>query len=91
MLPEIEKSSVGDYVFLQDGARSHTAKKLIAYLDGHCTEYVKTEFWPPNSPKMNVLDFGIWSEVKARAWEKTRQISNVLKTPLQRNGKLTLK
>ena len=57
MLPEMEKLSDGDYVFLQDRARSHTTKKSFAYLDEHCTEYVKPYFWLPNSPDMNMNMF----------------------------------
>ena len=57
MLPEMEKLSDGDYVFLQDRARSHTTKKSFAYLDEHCKEYVKPDFWLPNSPDMNMNMF----------------------------------
>ena len=57
MLPKMEKLSDGDYVFLQDRARSHTTKKSFAYLDEHCTEYVKPDFWLPNSPDMNMNMF----------------------------------
>lgn len=46
MLPEIEKLSGGDYVFLQDGALS---KRSNAYLDENCTDAVddliKTELF----------------------------------------------
>ena len=55
----MEKFWGGDYVFLQDWTRVHTAKKSIAYLDEHWTEYVKPEFSPPNSPNMKALDFVI--------------------------------
>ena len=65
----MEKLWDGDYVFLRDWARSHTTIKSFAYLDEHCTEYVKPEFWLPNSPDMNVSDFVAWGKVKARVYE----------------------
>ena len=57
----MEKLWDGDYVFLRDWARSHTTKKPFAYLDEHCTEYVK--------PELNVSDFVAWGKVKARVYE----------------------
>ena len=42
---------------------------MFVYLDEHCTKYVKVAFSPPNSLDMNVLDFGIWGDLEARAWE----------------------
>ena len=67
----MEKLSDGDYVFLQDRARSHTTKKSFAYLEEHCTEYVKPDFWLPNSPDMNdyVYEYVNWGEIKARVYK----------------------
>ena len=32
MLPEMEEISEGDYIFMQDGARSHTSNYSVQYL-----------------------------------------------------------
>ena len=69
MLPEMSNLSGGDYIFLQDGARSHTSKASIAYLDENCPQYVKLEFWPPNSPDLNVLDFAVWGDFESKIWK----------------------
>ena len=59
MLPEIN-----DYLFQQDGARSHTAVYTLNYLQENMpatAELVVTEDWAPNSPDLNPMDYGIWS------------------------------
>ena len=40
MLPEMDALSGGDYVFMQDGARAHTARVNIEYLNQNCPEYI---------------------------------------------------
>ena len=69
MLPEMSALSGGDYIFLQDGARSHTSKASIAYLDEECPCYVKPHFWPPNSPDLNVLDFSALGDFESKVWK----------------------
>ena len=66
----MEKISSDAYIFLQDRAWSHSSKISIAQINKHCREYVNPEFCPLNSFDMNVLDIGIWVELKARSWEK---------------------
>ena len=57
---EMNNLSRGDYIFLPDGARFHTAKATLEYLNENCPAYVKPGYWYPNSPDLNVLDFVIW-------------------------------
>ena len=45
MLPEIEQTSEGDYIFQQDGARPHTAKATIDYLNEHCPNLLEPRYW----------------------------------------------
>ena len=49
-----------DYVFMQDGARSHTAKSMVEYLNGHAPGFIKPDSWPPNSPDMNPMDYYVY-------------------------------
>ena len=35
-----------DYVLMQDGARSHTAKSTVDYLNSHVPEFIKPDSWP---------------------------------------------
>ena len=59
MLTEMNNLSRGDYIFLQDRARSHTAKATLKYLNENYLAYVKPDHWPSSSPDLNVLDFAI--------------------------------
>ena len=69
MLPEMNNLSRGDYSFLQDGARSDTAKATLEYLNENCPAYVKPDHWPPKSPNLNVLDFVIWRDLEKKLWK----------------------
>ena len=64
MLPEMNDLSNGDYIFQQNGARSHTAAYALNYLQENMSptaELVVPEDWPPNSPDFNPMVNGIWS------------------------------
>ena len=39
-----------DYIFKQGGARSHTSKVTLAYLEEHCCKFLNSDFWSPNRP-----------------------------------------
>ncbi len=54
-----------NYVFIQDGAPFHTAKRTQQFLAKHFAN-----FWPASSPDLNVLDYTIWSVVDAKACSK---------------------
>ena len=69
MLPEMNNLSRGDYIFLQDGARSHTAKPTLECLNENCPAYVKPDHWPPSSPNLNVLGFLIWGDFEKKVWK----------------------
>ena len=43
MLPDMNNLSRGDIIFLQDGARSHTAKAALEYLNENCPACVKPD------------------------------------------------
>ena len=70
MLPAMSRLSGGDYVLQQDGARAHTARETLKYLDEHCPEYVKPDHWAPNSCNQNPLDCAVWGELQAKVWGK---------------------
>ena len=69
MLPEMDNLSRGDYIFLQEGERSHTAKATLEYLNENCSAYVKPDQWPPNSRNLTILDFAIWADFENKAWK----------------------
>ena len=53
------------WVWMQDGASSHTAGDVSSYLDKYLGKRRWIRDWPPSSPDLNPLDFGIWAILKA--------------------------
>ena len=51
------------FIFQQDSAPAHRAKKTLAYLEEQRITYWKPTQWPPNSPDLNPMDYAIWSMV----------------------------
>ena len=47
-------------VFMQDGARAHTASLTLEWLDEHQVTYWGPQIWPPNSPDLNPIE-NLWS------------------------------
>ena len=45
------------FIFQQDSAPAHRAKKTLAYLDDEGITYWRPAQWPPNSPDLNPMDY----------------------------------
>ena len=50
-------------IFQQDSAPAHRARKMTSFLREEKIPFWTAEQWPPNSPDLNPLDYGIWSMV----------------------------
>ena len=68
----MEELSNGDYIFQQDGTRSHTSKVTVTYLEEHFCTFLKPDFWPPNTPDLNPCDYAIWGTLEAKIWRHNR-------------------
>lgn len=51
----------GNYVWTQDGAPAHTAKKTQNFCQSNFRSFWPSSLWPPSSPDLNPLDYSIWS------------------------------
>ena len=51
----------------QDGATAHTAKVIQALCKDNFKSFWSKELWPPSSPDLNLMDFGIWSILERKA------------------------
>ena len=73
--------SGGDFIFQQDGARSHTAKHTMAYFDENLPEQAEIllpEDWPPHSPDLNPMDYCIWSSLARKVFKvKIRDVHHL--------------
>lgn len=68
VLPWVESNLRAKGVTLQqDGATSHTAKMVQAFCKEHFKGFWPKELWPPSSPDLNPMDFGIWSILERKA------------------------
>ena len=63
----------------QDGATAHTAKLVQAWCKGHFKSFWSKELWPPSSPDLNPMDFGIWSILEQKACTVSHPSVEVLK------------
>ncbi|GFT47998.1 DUF4817 domain-containing protein [Trichonephila clavipes] len=69
----IQRGQISNVTFMQDGATSHTAKPVKAFLiqtfgedrivSRHC-RYL----WPPRSPDLTPADFWLWGYLKSRVY-----------------------
>jgi len=66
----------------QDGATAHTAKMVQAWCRDNFRGFWSKELWPPSSPDLNPMDFGIWSILEQKACRVSHQSVEVLKKKL---------
>ncbi|UYV63328.1 hypothetical protein LAZ67_2003761, partial [Cordylochernes scorpioides] len=52
------------YVFQQDSAPAHMAKKTQSWLTLNVPSHWGPDIWPPNSPDCNPLDYYVWGVVE---------------------------
>ena len=68
MIPEMDRlTGYQPYVFMQYGARSHTANKMVRFLNQkRYLTLLQSNMWPLNSPDLNPVDYcvgALWSEM----------------------------
>ena len=57
-------------MFPQDGGRSHIHQKTEDWYRTHLMSFIDKEYWTPNSPDLNPLNYGIWDEfAEAINWD----------------------
>ena len=71
LLPECVKLYPDDdYIFMQDGASSHTSKicqEKLKQLRGR--KFIGKDEWPPKSPDCNPLDYYFWDALKVEVYK----------------------
>lgn len=59
-----------DWIFIQDGASSHTSNLVQDFLNETIPrQFIKKDQWPPKCQDSNPLDYYFWSRVKAKVYE----------------------
>ena len=78
VLPRVDETFGNTGVtFQQDGAISHTAKLVQDFKN-----FWAKDLWPPSSPDLNLMDFGIWSILEQNACTKSHKNVDMLKRKL---------
>lgn len=84
VLPWVKRiTKKADYVFQQDGAPAHTAKIVQEWLESNMHFWPK-DFWPPQSPDLNPLDYSIWTHVQSKACKCRHSNLDELKASVNR-------
>ena len=66
----------------QDGATAHTANLVQAWCKDNFKSFWSKELWPPSSPDLNPMDFGIWSILEQKACTQSHSSVEALKQKL---------
>ena len=54
----------GLFIFQQDGAHAHWACKTVQLLREQMPDCMGLKSWPPNSPDLSPVDYGIWERLQ---------------------------
>ena len=69
----------------QDGVTSHTAKTVQSWYKENFTVFWSKKFWPPSSPDLNPMDFGVWSMLEHKACATSHKNFDALKHSLEKS------
>ena len=72
------------WTFEQDSAPSHGAKKTQDWLSANVPNFISKEEWPPSTPDLNFLDFGIWGFLESKVSATHHKSLEALKTKLRK-------
>ena len=62
---------VGDWIFQQDGTKSHPHCLTQQWCRDNFPTFINSENWPPNRPDLDPLDYSIWDELANTInWDK---------------------
>ena len=85
MLPWVKKTIENSGMILQqDGTTSHIAKTVQSWCKENFMVFWSKEFWPPSSPDLNLMDFGVWSMLEHKACASDKNI-DALKHSLEKS------
>jgi hypothetical protein len=79
-----DKAAGKEFVFQQDSAPAHTARKTVDLLKRENVRYWEKDFWPSNSPDLNPLDYYFWARIEAQACAKPHNIIAALKKDIEK-------
>ena len=69
MLPVMRRIAGDMYVFQQDSALVHRARKTVQQLQQETPQFISPNLWPPNSPGLNPVENRIWGWMQERVYK----------------------
>lgn len=91
VIPWIKKTYPdGKFVFQQDGAPAHTSKSIQEKLHqelGGKMHFWRKDMWPPQSPDLNPLDYGVWSLLQQKVQSVSHPSLEALKASITKEWK----
>ena len=63
------------------------AKETISFIEEKMPDYVSPEMWPPNSPDLNPVDYGIWESLSQKVYRNPITDIESLKKALKKAWK----
>ena len=79
-----EKFKNKSFTFQQDGAPSHTSKKMQKWCEEHFPSFWTKDLWPPSSPDLNPMDFCMWGTLEKEACSSPHNNLEDLRASLKR-------
>ena len=70
-VPRLFPGRVGEMVFHQDSASSHSARKTLDFLQKRRVQYITPSEWMPKSPDCAPMDYGLWGMLKRRLQKRS--------------------
>jgi len=86
LLPAIWQVSGDFFVFQQDSASAHRARKTIKLLQWEMPAFISPNLWPPNSPDLNPVNYEIWGVMQDQVYQKKVKDVNELRERLVEVG-----
>ena len=83
-MDRVAKKHGRPYVFQQDGAPAHTAKRTVDFFNRAGVPFWGPKMWPPSSPDCSPLDYSIWSHVERKACKGRHSSITALKRSVNR-------
>ena len=65
------------WIWQQDGARAHTARASVQFLQQSTPDFIEPEDWLFKSPDLNVMDYCIWGLLLTELQNCRRDIKSI--------------